>query len=103
MNKKISYLAILATLILPFIANAQIKSYGGITLNRLIPNIESLAWTVFACIVVVCFVVAGVMFLTAQGEPEKVKAARSSFIWGVAGVIVGILAYSIERIITGIL
>ncbi len=65
----------------------------------LIALIEKVMWWVFGAIAVIMFVVAGILFLTAQGQPEKVQAARSAFIWGIAGVVVGIIAYSILAII----
>jgi len=58
---------------------------------------------IFTAIVVVLFVVAGILFLTAQGAPEKLATARSAFLWGVVGVAVGIIAYSIVLIVAGVL
>ena len=66
-------------------------------------NVETVVWIVFTCIVVICFVWAGVLFLTARGEPEKLKTAKSAFIWGVVGVVVGIIAYSIIAIVSAAL
>jgi len=57
---------------------------------------------VFTIIAVVCFVIAGVLFLTAQGSPEKIQAARNAFLWGVAGVVVGVLAFTIISIVKSI-
>lgn len=65
--------------------------------------IAEAAGLVFSGIAVVMFVAAGVLFLTAGGEAEKITRARSAFVWGVAGVIVGILAFSIIGIVTNIL
>ena len=64
---------------------------GGIIANGL--------WIIFTAIIVICFLISGISFLTAQGDAEKLKTARSSFIWGVVGVVVGILAFSIYTII----
>lgn len=107
MSKKISFSvlsAILALAIYPVGVLAQIQDYGpSLTIEDLIPSLEWLAWVIFCGIVVICFIVAGVMFLTAQGDAEKLKTARSAFIWGVAGVVVGILAYSIMEIVKAFL
>ena len=65
--------------------------------------ITNAAGLVFSVIAVLCFLFAGIMFLTAQGQPEKIQMARSAFIWGVAGVVVGILAFSIIAIVSGVL
>jgi len=69
------------------------------SLPALISQIQTIMWIIFGGIAVIMFVVAGIMFLTAQGQPEKVQTARSALIWGIAGVVVGILAYSILTII----
>lgn len=94
----------LSTLILPIITFAQVPSsnppvnaINGI--NGLVSAIENFMWVIFGGIAVVMFVVAGILFLTAQGQPEKIQAARSALIWGVAGVVVAILAYSIILIV----
>ena len=58
---------------------------------------------VFAAIAVIMFIWAGVTFLTANGAPEKIQQARTAAMWGVVGVIVMILAYSIFAIATNII
>lgn len=111
MNKKILFLfssaaiLLLGVLILTGLPSgfvlAQLHGYGTqIAFQDIVPAIEKALWIVFEAIAVVCFVIAGILFLTAQGEPEKLKTARAAFIWGVVGVVVGIVAYSITEIIT---
>jgi len=92
----------LGILILPVIAMAQPTVQIG-SLQEIVNSIERALWIVFGGIAVVMFVVAGILFLTAQGTPEKVQAARSAFIWGVAGVVVGIVAYSIVAIVSSVI
>lgn len=89
----------LTALVLPVLASAQGVPSGGASLQQLIDGIKSAAWMIFGAVAVVCFVIAGILFLTAQGSPEKVQSARSAFLWGVAGVVIGILAYSIITIV----
>lgn len=74
-----------------------------ITLSGFYVSLARAIWIVFALIALVCFIIAGILFLTAGGDPEKVATARGAFVWGVAGVIVGILAYSIISFVTGII
>ena len=103
-NKKILFIILLGVLLAPSIILAQLHDYGGgFSLDNIIPAIKSVAWVIFGLIVVICFVMAGVLFLTANGEPEKIKTAKSAAIWGVVGVFVGILAYSVQTIIENIL
>jgi len=93
--------------VLPIIALAQV---GGAAPSTFAISLESLGqiivnqiWIVFTIIAIVCFVVAGVLFLTSQGDPEKIAKARSALIWGVAGIVVGILAFTIIAVIRGAL
>lgn len=67
--------------------------------NSLVKSILDITWVVFVVIAVVMFVIAGILFLTAQGDPTKVGTARMAFLWGVAGIVVGIVAYSIVTIV----
>lgn len=90
---------LLTALALPVLAAAQGQPSGGATLQQLIDGIKSAAWMIFGAVAVICFVIAGILFMTAQGSPEKIQQARNAFLWGVAGVVVGILAYSIITIV----
>ena len=62
-------------------------------------RILKLIWPVFVGLAIVMFLVAGFMFLTAQGEPNKLKIARDSVIWASVGMIVGIVSFSLPFII----
>jgi len=100
MDRKILFLILLGILVLPLGALAQLHNYGpDISYTSLLDKIETATWIIFAAIAVICFIIAGIMFLTAQGAPDKLQAARSAFIWGVVGVVVGIVAYSIIEIV----
>lgn len=102
-------LASIGAFLLPVLASAQIEGtapggYGSIgSLSALIHKIENATGLVFGCIAVIMFVVAGIYFLTAGGEAEKVQKARSALIWGVAGVVVGILAFSIIAVVGSVI
>ncbi|MCX6718727.1 MAG: hypothetical protein NTY81_03995 [Candidatus Staskawiczbacteria bacterium] len=97
-------LASLGALLLPVVvfaldANTP-PTVGGIgNIGNLITSIETFVWMIFGAIAVISFVVAGILFLTAGGAPEKVATARTAAIWGIAGIVVGILAYSILAIV----
>jgi uncharacterized membrane protein YjfL (UPF0719 family) len=108
MDKKKLFLILLGFLISPLIISAQVQScpVGGACITDLTPiirSVEMAAGLIFGGVAVICFIIAGVLFLTANGEPEKIKQARSALYWGVAGVVVGILAFSIIAIVSNIL
>lgn len=95
-------LSILSLLVSPVLSLAQVNEPqpgGGFDIGKLMSGIASLAWQFFAGLAVVMFVFAGVLFMTAMGDPGKVSTARNAFLWGVVGIIVAILAFSITSII----
>lgn len=99
MKKFLVSALLLSALTLPVLVFAQGQPAGGATLEQLITGLKSAAWMIFGAVAVIAFVVAGILFLTAAGSPEKIQQARNAFLWGVAGVVVGILAYSIITIV----
>ncbi len=85
-------------------AFAQLHSYGGnYSLESLMKGIAQATWIAFTVIALLMFVLAGITFLTAQGDSTKLQTARSAVIWGVVGVIVGIAAFGIITLVTGII
>lgn len=85
---------------LPLLAFAQLHDTG-LSIQSLGENIINAVWIVFTVIVIICFVVAAILFLTSNGQAEKITKAKSAFLWGVAGVVVGILAYTIITLVRG--
>jgi len=73
------------------------------TLQGLINAIKTPIWLIFGFIALICFVYAGIIFLTAGGNPDKIEKARSAVLYGVVGIVVGVIAYGIVAIISGIL
>jgi len=101
MDKKILFLILSGILALPSVVSAQLHYYNtSYTLTGIVPKIEMTTGLIFGAIAVICFVIAGILFLTAQGDPEKLRSARSAFFWGIAGVVVGIIAFSIIAIVS---
>jgi len=98
MKKILISLLSLDMLLLPVMVLAQ-PAVSINSLDQLITAIKGPIWVVFGLIALVAFVIAGVLFLTAAGDPEKVAKARTAFLWGIVGIIVGILAFSIVTII----
>ena len=69
------------------------------SIQSLTVAIVNVVWVVAAGVAVIMFVAAGLLFLTAQGDSAKLKTARAAALWGVAGVVVIILAFSIINIV----
>ncbi len=109
MNKKLIVLNSLAALIaLPVIALAADvgpvpNAVPSLNVGEIVDIIFSILWPIAVAFFVIMFVIAGFLFATAQGDPEKVKQARNAVIYGVVGVIVALLAWSIVFIIRNML
>lgn len=102
-SKKIALTVIILSAF-PLVSLAEV--YGGLegpgaslSITSIGLGIANAIWVVFTIIAVIAFVTAGVLFLTAFGDPTKLTKARSAFIWGIAGVFVAILAYGIVSLI----
>jgi hypothetical protein len=104
MNKKIIIAASSALLLaLPV---AALAFSAGPTPNSVVlsvPQIIDLVlnfiWPIFGGFAVIMFLLAGFLFLTSQGDAAKVAQARQAVLWGVVGVVVGLIAFSIPLIV----
>ena len=67
--------------------------------NTIINAILKLIWPMFIGFAVIMFIIAGFLFLKSQGEPSEVKTARDCLIWGIVGVAIGVLAFSLPYFI----
>lgn len=63
--------------------------------NNILNNTLNLIWVVFIGFAVIMFIWAGFEFLSAQGEPAGIEKARKALLWGIIGVAVGVLAFTI--------
>ncbi|OGZ72612.1 MAG: hypothetical protein A2998_01460 [Candidatus Staskawiczbacteria bacterium RIFCSPLOWO2_01_FULL_37_25b] len=94
MNKKILFLVLLGVLVLPAMALAQ-----NITITGMVQNVAKVVWTVGTIIVIILWVITGVLFLAAQGDPGKLKTAKTALFTSIAGTVIIILAFSVAGII----
>jgi uncharacterized membrane protein (DUF485 family) len=88
MNKKILFLILLGVLILPSLASADISIQG------MVEGAVNTTWIIAAGVVVILWVVTGLLFLLAQGSPEKVNSAKKSLLAAIAGTVLVIVAFS---------
>jgi len=83
---------------LAFVPDA-IPNNIAISVTSVINGLFNVIWPVVVAVIIIMFIYAGVMFLVAQGDPGKVATARLAVIWGMAGVTVILLAFSIITIV----
>ncbi len=55
--------------------------------------LSMVVWPVFLGVIVIMFIWAGILYLTARGDPEKFKKANLAVVFAVIGIIVAILGY----------
>ena len=69
------------------------------TLPQLIGNLISVLLSVLGIIFVVLVIYAGFLYLTSQGEAEKVKKAKTLLTQSVMGLVIIIAAYAISAFV----
>lgn len=93
MNKKISYLISLGILLLPAMAFAS-------TLGTYAEKVKIAAIDLAGAIVVIGWVVAGILYLTAAGAPEKLGVAKKALVACIIGTMLVVLAMTSDAIVS---
>ena len=65
-----------------------------------IKNIVRWVYIIFFIIAVLFILFAAFTYLTAQGDPEKVKNARDQIIYAAVAIIVALIAVSVDTIVS---
>ena len=65
-----------------------------------IVNLLGWVYTIFFVIAAFFILFAAFTYLTAKGDPEKVKGARDQIIYAAIAIVVALLAFSIDQIIS---
>lgn len=71
-------------------ANPANDPFGFI--DDIIASILVVLWLILPAFAIIMFIMAGGLFLSAQGNPEDIKKAQKAFIWGIVGVIALIIS-----------
>lgn len=88
MNKKILFSILSGILALPALAFAQV------TVSGIVHGAVTTTFYIADGVIVILWVVTGILFLSAQGAPEKLKSARAALITAVVGTVLVIIANS---------
>ena len=73
------------------------RAYGGsgpIPVPELVGNVINVILGVSGLVLVGLFIYGGVLYLTAQGDPDRVKQAKKTMINAVIGVVIIVVAYA---------
>lgn len=102
MNKKLITSSVCVLLTLPMLTLAYTtpaQPGSGFTFDQVVQGALNIIWPILAAATVVIFLIAAFMFVTSNGDPTKVAAARAAVIWGVVGLIAALIAFSMPNII----
>ena len=98
MNKKTLFLILLTGILsLPLAVNATQS------LPEMTEGVKSVAMSIGISIVVIGWVIAGILWLTSAGSPEKTGTAKKALIAAIIGTILIILAQAGYSALKGIL
>ncbi len=79
-------------------------AYGtasSLSIEGLIGKALDVLWLVFVGFAIFMFIIAGMQFFLAQGDPGKVDTARQFVLWGVIGMAMGVLAFTLPFVVGG--
>lgn len=103
--KKIIPSIILLTLLaapLAVLADDEYAHVEEINIFEALNNIANYAFTLLLIVGVIAIIWAGFMFISAQGDPEKVNKAKKFLVYAIIGVFVAVLARGIVGLIRGV-
>lgn len=111
MNKKIVILLLFVGLFLAMgIVFAQgsdvtITKPNGVPENfpDLLEKIATGVGDLIAALGVIMIIVAGILYLTSAGSPEKIGTAKKALIYAIAGIAIGLAAKAIVGIVTDVI
>lgn len=83
-------------------ATAPIVKPNSSVFGDLIGNVVNTTLSIFALIAVIFVVKGGITLITSLGNDEKMKKAKNTILYALAGLFVSTLAYLIVNIVTRI-
>ncbi len=102
MKKSLLIISVIVVLVLPFIANAQIKDasdqFENLDKNQLVDIALSFAeWflIVLGVLAVIMVLYGAFLYIIAGGQEDNIKKAKNVLIYAIIGVVVAILAFSV--------
>jgi len=95
MKKLLTGIAAASLLLLPFFALAQAGPPEGIDLIQVLINVRNWLFTILLIVAVIFIIIAGYNFVTAQGDPDKVRTARNFVLYALVGVAVAVASFAL--------
>ena len=95
-NKKLLFLIFLAIVLLPSLAYAQN------TLLDIVTSVKGQLTALGSGLATIAFIIAGIMYLSATANPERMKIAKGALIAAVVGIVIIVLANGAEGFVKSI-
>jgi len=109
MNKKITSIIIFISLLCLSSSALAVQienplAPGGVNcFSQLLTKIASGVGELVASLGVIMIIVAGILYLTSAGSPEKIGVAKKALIYAIAGIAIGLAATVIVQIIKDVM
>lgn len=71
--------------------------------DGLIYSITNFIFNIAMALVPIMIIIAGFYFITAAGDPEKIKTARKIILWTFVGLLIILLTYGLIDVLKGLL
>jgi hypothetical protein len=81
------------------ITNLVKTAVAGTDLIEIIKNIAKTVGTFMASVGVIMIIVAGIFYLLSAGDPAKIKKAKTTFIYAIVGIAIGLSATAIVSLL----
>lgn len=106
--KNIFYFTLIAIFGVIHEADAQVTFYFNSPIAKTDPKVilkDFLKWvlSIAGAIALLALIMAGIMYMTSMGNPQKAKKAKIYVKWTLAGLILILLSYAILVVLEGIL
>lgn len=102
MDKKLVILTSLLTMplmVFAFNSGGTPNAAPYLSISDLIDIIFLIIWPVVIAFSILSFLVSSVLFMTAQDDPLRLVQARQALLFGIIGVVVAFLAFSVPFIV----
>lgn len=105
-KKKLIIFLSLLVIVVPFLALGQVRIDNPIehdTFSELITAIIKFIRTLALVAAPIIFIIAGLMYYLAAGNPEQVKKATDLMKWAAIGLVIILIAEGISMVIRGVM
>ncbi|MBU2540242.1 hypothetical protein KJ786_03730 [Patescibacteria group bacterium] len=99
MKKELLITVMFGLLILPTLILAGPVAPSSKDLWSIIDSITNIIYGILLAVAVIFIITAGIKFISAGGEPEKVKTARDTVLWALVGIVVATAAVGVVNLI----